>query len=178
MMINVGLAVEMWTLQFPFDDHFIPDGIPAHNLALCLVLLPNINKDFQVEGSLFGALIFSVVVVYVPKVQKWCTLLQAIEQLAQLGKSGESGMALVLICHQSPYFPCLVDEDKIDYAVTPVNGDLYKDIGHLEDFAVGFLLCLEGVNDVIHLVLPPAFGLDPKFMVILLLHLQWQEQSK
>ena len=102
-MIDVGLAVQTWTFQSPFDEHFIPDGILAHNLALCLVLSPNTNKDFQVEGGPFGMHVFSMVVIYVPKVQKRCMLLQAIEQLAQLGKSGESGLALVQISHKSPY---------------------------------------------------------------------------
>ena len=37
-MIDVGLTVQMWTFQSPFDDYFIPDGVLAHNLALCLVL--------------------------------------------------------------------------------------------------------------------------------------------
>ena len=78
-MINIGLAVQMWTLQSPFDDHFIPDGIPAHNLVLCLVLLPNTNKDFQVDGGPFRMHIFSAVVVYMPKAQKQCMLLQTIE---------------------------------------------------------------------------------------------------
>ena len=54
------------------------------------------------EGGRFQTHIFSVVVIYVPKAQKQCTLLQALEQLAQLGKSGESRLALVQISHKSP----------------------------------------------------------------------------
>ena len=50
--------------------------------------------------------------------------------------------------------------------VTPVDSDLYKDIGHPEDFATGPLLHLEGVNGRIHIVLPPAFGLDPKLFLM------------
>ena len=69
-MIDIGLAVQTWTFQSPFDDHFVPDGVPAHNLALCLVILPNPNNDFQVEGGRFLMHIFSVVVIYMPKVQK------------------------------------------------------------------------------------------------------------
>ena len=161
-MINVGLAVQIWTFQSPFDDHFVPDGVPAHNLALCLVILPNTNNDFQVEGGQFLMHIFSVVVIYMPKVQKRCMLLQAVEHLAQLGKSGEFGLVLVRLSHKLPYLQCLADKDKIDYAVTPVDCDLYKDIGHPEEFAPGCLLCLEGVNCRIHVVMPPAFRLDPK----------------
>ena len=165
-MIYVGLAVQTWTFQSPFDDHFIPDGVPAHNLALCLVLSVNTNKDFQVEGDPFQTNIFSEVVIYVPKAQKQCTLLQAIEQLAQLGKSGESRHALVWISCKLSYLPCPADKDKINYVVTPVDSDLYKDISHPEDFAAGPLLHLEGVNGWIHVVLPPAFGLDPKSLLV------------
>ena len=87
--------------------------------------------------------------------------------MAQLGKSGESGLALVQISCKSPYLPCLADKDKINYAVTPVDGNLYKDICHLEDFTAGCLLCLEGVDGLIHVVLPPAFGLDLKLLLVM-----------
>ena len=145
MMIDIELAIQMWTFQSPFDDHFVPDRVLAHNLALCLVLLPNTNKDFQVEGGRFKMHVFSAVVIYVPKVQRRCMLLQAIEQLAQLGKNGESRLALVRISWKALYLPCPADEDKINYVVAPVDGDLVKDIGCPEDFAAGHLLCLKGI---------------------------------
>ena len=45
-----------------------------------------------------------------------------------------------------------------------VDGDLLKDIGHPEDFITD---CLEGKDGQIHVVLPPAFGLDPKSLSVM-----------
>ena len=49
----------------------------------------------------------------------------------------------------------------------PVDGDLLKNIGHLEDLVTGCLCCLEGTDGWIHVVLPPAFGLDPKSLSVM-----------
>ena len=47
------------------------------------------------------------------------------------------------------------------------DGNLLKDIGHPEDFITGCLCSLEGTDGRIHVVLPPAFGLDPKSLLVM-----------
>ena len=164
-MINVNLVVESWTSSF--DDHFVPGGKLVHNLALCLMLSPNTNKDFQVEYGPFQWHVLSVVVIYVLMTQRQCSLLQAVEWLAPLGKSQESGLVFICISHNVPYIPSLADADKIDYAVIPAHCDLMKDFGCFENFPPGHLLCLEGANRQIHIVPPLAFRHDPKAMSVL-----------
>ena len=51
-----------------------------------------------------------------------------------------------------------------------------------EDFAAGRLLCLEGVDGWIHVVLPPIFGLDPNSLSVTYEPVEgrgvrWQESS-
>ena len=48
-----------------------------------------------------------------------------------------------------------------------MDGDLLRNIGHLEDLVTGCLCCLEGTDGWIHVVLPPAFGLDPKSLSVM-----------
>ena len=61
----------------------------------------------------------------------------------------------------------MADKDKIYYAVSTINGNLLKDIGRPEDFAVGHLPHLEGGDHQIHVFLPPAFGMDPKVLTVI-----------
>ena len=60
-----------------------------------------------------------------------------------------------------------MSDNKIDYTVAPADSNLLKGIGHPEDFVTGCLLCLEEVDNQIHVVLPQTFRMDPKALSVM-----------
>ena len=91
--------------------------------------------------------------------QNTCSLWDTVSKLCEFVRDKTPAIALISLSEAASYFPYLDEEDHVDYAIVQVNNRMTQVIGPTSAFLVGRLLRVID-NDTMHVILPPAFGLD------------------
>ena len=155
--IDLEIASSRW-LEESFDVFNLDDDA-SHNLPLALFLMPNAQPWVELSNDINGDYVFSALVMYKPTAQSTYSLWDAISKLWEFARDKTLAVALVSLSEAASYFPYPDEEDFIDYAIVPVDNGMTRVVEPTSAFLVGQLLHMIN-NDTMHIVLPPAFGLD------------------
>ena len=97
--------------------------------------------------------------MYKPMAQNTCSLWDAVSKLCEFARDKTSAIALISLSEAASYFPYPDKEDCVDYTIVQVDNRMTQVVGPTSAFLVGQLLRVID-NDTMHIILPPAFGLD------------------
>ena len=154
--IDFEIASSRW-LEESFDIFNLDDDA-SHNLAVALFLTPNTQPWVELSNDVIRNFIFSAVVMYKPMAQSTCSLWDTISKLCEFARDKTPAIALISLSEAASYFPYPNDEDRIDYAIVPVDNEMTRVVWPMSAFLVGWLLHV--IDDTMHIILPPAFRLD------------------
>ena len=140
-------------------DIFNLDGIISYNLALVLFLTQDHQACVESLNEVFRDYVFSAVVMYKPMAQHMCPLSSAVNDLCEFARNKTPALALISLSEAASYFPYPLAEDHVNYAIVLVDNIMTGVVGLTSEFLVGRLLCMIE-DDVMNIVLPPAFGIN------------------
>ena len=97
--------------------------------------------------------------MYKPMAQHMCPLSSAVIDLCEFARNKTPALALISLSEAASYFPYPLAEDHVNYAIVLVDNGMTQVVGLTSEFLVGRLLCMIE-DDVMNIVLPPAFGIN------------------